>query len=550
MKIRIRNLKLGLEDSESRLKGMVAARLGVPKDYLKSWAIVRKAVDARRDRVYLVYTVDAEMVGRAELDPSVWDSPEVSLIRERPVPGLVEGERELKYSPVIVGSGPGGLFCALELARHGYCPVVVERGKDVKRRARDVELFWEQGILDEESNVQFGEGGGGTFSDGKLTTRIGDERVETVLRTMVEFGAPQEILYLKKPHVGTDRLRAVIEGIRHEILRLNGEIYFQARMTDISITGGRVEGIVLNQNVPVSCSVLILATGNSARDVYGLLALRGISLVTKGFAVGLRIEHPQGFIDQIQYGEYANHPRLGPADYHLTYQDSKTGRALYTFCMCPGGYVIGGSSKENTVVTNGMSFYARDSGIANSALVVTISPSDWGGGALGGVELQEALEHKAFQAGRGDYRAPAQLLKDFLNGVTSSSIPEFRATYRPGVTPSNLWEVLPAEICQVMARGIARFDRKMKGFAHPEAVLTGVETRTSAPVRIERSEDLNSVSAEGLYPCGEGAGYAGGIVSSAVDGLRIAESIITTFKKPLDKITIEANYGIVDARNL
>lgn len=550
MRVRIRNLKLGLDDKESRLRGMASARLGIPKDYLKSWRIVRKSVDARRATVSLVYTVDVELPAEVQLEPSILLSPEVSVIEDKPARKLREGERPLGNPPIIVGSGPSGFFCALMLARHGYCPVVIERGREVNQRVKDVDLFWEMGILDEESNVQFGEGGAGTFSDGKLITRIGDERVDTVLRTMVEFGAPEEIVYVKRPHVGTDRLRMLVENIRREILALGGEVYFQARMTDIIIRQGRVEGVVINHHLEVPCSVLVLAVGNSARDVYRLLMRRGINLVSKGFAVGARIEHPQDLINTVQYGEYANHPRLGPADYHLTYQDGETGRALYTFCMCPGGYVIGASSQADTVVTNGMSYYKRDSGVANSALVVTVSPADWDDTPLGGVELQEELEKKAYEAGQGGYFAPAQLVEDFLEDTPSAFLQDTLATYRPGVNPANLWEVLPQEVCQVMERGLAKFNRRMKGFAGPGAVLTGVETRTSAPLRIVRGEDLNSVSVQGLYPCGEGAGYAGGIVSSAVDGLRVAEKIITTFKKPLDKTTLEANYGIVDARDL
>lgn len=550
MKVRIRNLRLGLEENESKLKHLAAGRLGVKPASLRNWSIARKAVDARRQKVVLVYTVDLELPGRADLDLAVLASPEVSIIQDRLPVKLREGEETLRYSPVIVGSGPAGLFCALGLARYGYRPVVIERGREVRKRAKDVEEFWQNGVLNPESNVQFGEGGAGTFSDGKLITRIGDERVDKVLETFVNFGAPEEIRYLKKPHIGTDRLRKVVEGMRRQILEWGGEVYFGARLTDIDWAAGRVRGITVNHRVKVPCSVLVLATGNGARDVYRLLADRNISLVPKGFAVGVRVEHAQALIDTIQYGQWAGHPRLGPADYHLTYQDRETGRSLYTFCMCPGGYVIAAASEPETVVTNGMSYYDRDSGVANSALVVTVAPSDWDGTSLGGVSFQEEVERKAFAAGRGGYQAPAQLLEDFLAGRRSSELPNGRVTYKPGVTPANLWEVLPLELARVLQKGITEFGRKMKGFIDPAAVLTGVETRTSAPVRIERGPDYSSVSARGLYPCGEGAGYAGGIVSSAVDGLRVAETIITTYKKPLDKITLEANHGIIDARSL
>ncbi len=550
MKVRVRNLRLGLEESESRLKRLAAARLGIREGLIRTWGIARKSVDARRERVVLVYTVDLELSGGVELAPEVLASPDVAVIQEKAQGYLKEGEEKLRYSPVIVGLGPAGLFCGLELARHGYRPVIIERGREVARRVKDVEEFWNGGVINPESNVQFGEGGAGTFSDGKLTTRIGDERVHRVLATFVEFGAPEEILYLKKPHIGTDRLRRVVEGMRRQILKWGGEVYFNACLTDIDWCSEGVKAITVNHRVALPCSVLVLATGNGARDIYRLLAACGISLVPKSFAVGVRVEHPQDFIDTIQYGKWAGHPRLGPADYHLTYQDRGTGRSCYTFCMCPGGYVIAAASEPETVVTNGMSYYARGSGIANSALVVTVAPGDWENRALGGMEFQQKLEKWAFVLGGKNYRAPAQLLVDFVAGRSSTQLPEGLATYRPGVTPVNLWEVLPTEIAGVLKRGIEAFERKVKGFIHPAAVLTGVETRTSAPVRIERGRDYSSVSVRGLYPCGEGAGYAGGIVSSAVDGIKIAETIIATYKKPLDKITLENNYGIIDARNL
>ena len=550
MRVRVRNLRLGLEESESRLKSLAAARLGIRAGSIKNWNIARKAVDARREKVVLVYAVDVELSGGIDLAPEILASPDVAVVQERPLPPLKEGEEILRYSPVIVGSGPAGLFCGLELARHGYRPVIVERGREVTKRVRDVEEFWNKRILNPESNVQFGEGGAGTFSDGKLTTRIGDERVDKVLETFVRFGAPEEIRYLKKPHIGTDRLRRVVEGMRRQILEWGGEIYFNACLTDVHWNSDGLKAITINRDLTVPCSVLVLATGNGARDVYRLLVSRGISVVPKGFAVGVRVEHPQVFIDTVQYGQWANHPRLGPADYHLTYQDRETGRACYTFCMCPGGNVIAAASEPETVVTNGMSYYARDSGVANSALVVTVAPRDWGNRALGGIEFQQKLEKAAFVLGGRDYRAPAQLVTDFLAGRDGYQLPDGGATYRPGVTPVNLWGILPPEIACVLKRGIQSFDRKMKGFIHPAAVLTGVETRTSAPVRIERGPDYSSVSVRGLYPCGEGAGYAGGIVSSAVDGLRVAETIITTYKKPLDKITLETNYGIIDARTI
>lgn len=547
MKIRVKNVRLELDQDESLLPQLAAKKLGLSVENVESSQIVRKAIDARRAEVYLVYSLDVEIPAKVRIPKESLNSPEVMIIQSRPESRLVQGEAELNIAPVIVGAGPAGLFCAMLLAQEGYKPVVLERGRDVDSRVRDVNKFWLTGELDPESNPQFGEGGAGTFSDGKLTTRIGDERVNYVLDTFVRFGAHEDITYLKKPHVGTDRLREIIKGMRREIISMGGRIYFNARITDIIMKDGHVNGLEINNLMNIKCSQVVLAIGNSARDIYRMLNNRSVSLIPKGFAVGVRIEHSQSFIDKIQYGKYAGHPRLEPADYHLTYQDPETGRALYTFCMCPGGQVIACSSAPGQVVTNGMSMYARDSGIANSAVVVTVPAHSLDDeNPLAGMELQEMLESRAFEAAGSSYYAPAQRVADFLSHQPSK---EVGGSYRPGVKASNLWDILPQDICAVLARGLRQFDRTMPGFAAPDVVLTGVETRTSAPLRIERGPSFCSVSCEGLYPCGEGAGYAGGIVSAAVDGLKVAEAIIKTYAKPLRRPEI-AGDELIDARNL
>lgn len=535
MKVRVRDLRLPLDFEEDDLRREAARSLNITEARILSLTLARQAVDARRSQVCFSITVDLELKDGTRIDPDALKGPRAVLLKPQKEPPLLNGTTPLPFSPIIIGAGPAGLFCALLLARSGYNPVLFERGYDVDKRVQAVESFWSQGLFDQEGNAQFGEGGAGTFSDGKLTTRIGDHRVRLVLDTFVEHGANPVISYQKKPHVGTDVIRRVVKSIRQEIIDRGGRVHFQSRLTDIHINQTAVESITINDKARVPCSALVLAIGNSARDVFRLLADRGVSLTPKAFAVGVRIEHQQGLIDKTQYGDFVGHPRLGAADYHLTYQDRQAGRSFYTFCMCPGGYVIGAASEAGQVVTNGMSYEARDSGRANSAVVVTVSPGDWGNSALGGVELQESLERRAFQMGGGDYRAPAQLVQDFLRHRSSISLEGSLATFRPGVNAVNLWDLFPAELCQVMERGLINWERRMPGFTSGQAILTGVETRTSSPLRIVRGENLNSIGLDNLYPCGEGSGYAGGIVSSAVDGLRVAEKIISIYNKP-DKV--------------
>jgi hypothetical protein len=426
--------------------------------------------------------------------------------------------------------GPAGIFAGLRLLEYGLTPTILERGRPVAERVKDIASFWHKGMLNPESNVQFGEGGAGTFSDGKLTTRIRDANTGYVLEKLVRFGAPCDILSLAKPHIGTDRLRLVIANIRQHLEDSGLVIRFQEKLTDIVPGADRIRAIVINGRLEELCDILLLAPGNGARDTYAMLEQRGIRLEQKPFAVGVRVEHPQDLINQIQYG-FPGHPMLPPADYTLTWNDRQTARSAYSFCMCPGGVVVAAASEEGGVVTNGMSNYRRNSPFANSALVVSVGKHDFPGDSpLAGVEFQRALERRAFIAGGGDYRAPAQNLISFMG---EKGVSRFASTYRPGVREADLSLILPEFITDALRESIRSFDRKMRGFISTEATMTGVETRTSAPLRIVRGEDLQSPTLKGLYPVGEGAGYAGGIMSSALDGIRAADAIASKIRATL-----------------
>ncbi len=522
MPLLLRNLTLSLGESDELLPDRIAAKFSLRRAELLSWVVVRKGIDARKKpRIKFVYTVLFSLADETGFLAKHGHDPDLELSEERlrPIfPRLPAGKRI-----VIVGTGPAGLFAALRLAEYGHAPTVLERGRPLEERVRDVQAFWSRGILDPESNVQFGEGGAGTFSDGKLTTRVRDANIGYVLEKLVEFGAPEEILCLAKPHIGTDRLRGVVNGIRRHLEGRGAVFRFRQKLTGLVAGGARLAGVVINDRHEEPCDALVLAPGHSARDTYEMLLQAGVMLERKPFAVGVRVEHPQELINTIQYG-LASHPQLPPADYGLAWNDPHTGRSVYSFCMCPGGVVVAGTSEPGGVVINGMSRYLRNSPYANSALVVTVGAGDFAGDSpLAGVEFQRLYERKAFDAGGGDYRAPAQNLMDFLDGKESLAV---SSTYRPGVRKTDLSLVLPAFATAALRDGIRCFDRKMRGFMTAEATLIGVETRTSAPVRIVRGENLQSVSLAGLYPTGEGAGYAGGIMSAALDGIRVADAIV------------------------
>jgi uncharacterized FAD-dependent dehydrogenase len=521
-----RNLILSPSDTEEALPSLAASTLGIAVADLQDFHIIRKGIDARKQHIKVVYTVSFS-IGDSALSDLLNGNPLLEWQPE-PLPDVfapVCAQRRI----VIVGSGPAGLFAALRLTEYGLAATLIERGQPVEQRALDVQAFWKSGLLDPESNVQFGEGGAGTFSDGKLTCRTRDQLAPWVLKRLTDFGAPAEIRYLAKPHIGTDRLRNVVSAVRRHLLEKGFQIRFGSRLSDIHVHNGAVSAIVVNDVEEIPCDLLILATGHSARDTYELLAQRNVPLERKPFAMGLRVEHPQELIDRIQYGG-VRHPNLPAADYAVTWNNTATGRSAYSFCMCPGGVVIGGASEEGGVVTNGMSGQMRNAPFANSALVVNVTTDDFEGtDPLAGVRFQRQWERQAFHAGGGGYRAPAQNLRAFMRlpgkGAVSSS-------YRPGIVEADLDRVLPPYVTATLREGITAFDRKLRGFASAEATLIGIESRTSAPVRILRNDRYESVGLAGLYPAGEGAGYAGGIMSSAIDGIKIADTIAARLRNP------------------
>ena len=531
--IRISQLKLPAGHSKTELYHKAAKALHIKSEQIASLQIRRQSIDARKKPdIFLIYVVDITLNGISEQNcVSRSKNKDVSIVTERPYQFPKPGTKALRRRPVIIGSGPAGLFCCYMLAQNGYRPILLERGKDVEARKKDVEAFWNGGPLNPESNVSFGEGGAGTFSDGKLNTGTKDERIFFVLQTLCEHGAPEDILFDAKPHVGTDKLPQTVRAIREEIKSLGGEVRFNTQMTDLLVKNNAVCGVVAETNgvnETIETAHVILAIGHSARDTFKMLFEKScVPMEPKPFSVGARIEHRAETIDRAQYGDFAGDPALGAADYKLNVH-LENGRGVYTFCMCPGGYVVGAASETGSVVTNGMSEYARDGQNSNAALLVGITPEDFGSAhPLAGIAFQRKIERAAFEAGGGAYSAPCQRVGDLLeNRATTALNGSVQPTYRPGVVPGDLRTVLPDYICDSMAEGIRRMGRRLRGFDDPDALLTAPETRSSSPVRILRNETRECPTVRGLFPCGEGAGYAGGITSAAVDGLRCAECVI------------------------
>ena len=520
---RAANIKAPLETGEKDLKRIAAKALHIREEELSSCRMVKRSIDARdKGDVHLVLTI--EIASKVRLHPPRG----LQLNEVQPAKKAAPPKpRALSHRPLVVGLGPAGLFAGLTLARLGLEPLIIERGRDVDTRSRDIELFWSGGPLDVDSNVQFGEGGAGAFSDGKLNTGISDPRCRQVLEDLVEAGAPEEILYDAKPHIGTDRLPGVVRNIREKIRLLGGEVLHETRLVDLRIEGGCITGAVLQrrgERIEIETENVLLAIGHSARDTLKMLLARAIPMERKPFSIGARIEQKQSSIDKAQYGRFAGHKGLGAADYKLNTRVAD-GRGVYTFCMCPGGTVVAAASEEGRVCTNGMSEYARDKENANAALLVGVNPEDFGeGDVLAGVRFQRKWEEAAYRFGGGNYLAPAQLVSDFLQKVPSSGAGSVQPSYRPGVVWGDLSGVLPEFVHESMRQALPKLDRMLHGFAAPDAVLTGVETRSSSPVRILRGGNCES-EIGGLYPCGEGAGYAGGILSAAVDGIRCAQAL-------------------------
>ena len=529
----VQNIKLSIEASKDEAFAIAKHRLlkFFPKNSVGNLSIYKTSIDARKkDNILFVYSVSAQISADSRYDEKTLAKEGIALMSDDCM--KVEfGEKPMEKQPVVVGFGPCGMFCALLLAKHGYRPIVIERGASVRQRTEDVERFFKFGVLNPESNIQFGAGGAGTFSDGKLVTRINDPKCGYVLAEMHRFGAPDEILYKSKPHVGTDYLKKVVENAEKEICRLGGKVYFNTKLEDVCFSGEKVASIKTNKG-DFPCGVLVLALGHSARDTFSMLASHSITMVPKSFSVGVRIEHLQEDIDFALYGKSAGHPKLPKGEYALSCHNAD--RGVYTFCMCPGGQVVAAASEEGGVVTNGMSNFLRDGKNANSAVAVSVNPSDYGERVDLAIDFQRRLEASAYNVAGKSYAAPCQTMGDFLGRTKNTEPSKVLPTYRNGyVTMTKMDQVLPSFVAESLRYGFLNFDKKIKGFASDEAILTGVETRTSSPLRILRNENFSSFRYENLYPCGEGAGYAGGITSAAVDGIKCALEIMKQYR-PLE----------------
>jgi uncharacterized protein len=536
--LRLTDIKLPLDHAEDALPAAIRAKLHVGAQAIRGYSVFRRGYDARkRGAIQLIYTLDVELADEAKLLQRFADDPHV-----RPTPDTgyrfpAQAPVKLDHRPVVIGLGPCGLFAGLLLAQMGFQPIILERGKAVRERTKDTWDLWRKRNLHPESNVQFGEGGAGTFSDGKLYSQISDPHHygRKVLTEFVKAGAPEEIIYVSKPHIGTFRLVTMVENMRHTIESLGGEIRFEQRVDDLLIEtdaqGTRhVRGVALASGEQIRTDHVVLALGHSARDSFEMLHKRGVYLEAKPFSIGFRVEHPQSMVDRARFGPQAGHPLLGAADYKLVHH-CRNGRSVYSFCMCPGGTVVAAASEPGRVVTNGMSQYSRNERNANAAIVVGIDPSDFtpydnSGSPLAGIALQRFWESRAFELGGGTYEAPGQLVGDFLAGRASTAFGEVAPSYKPGVHLTDLGKALPDYAVEAIREAMPAFDRKIKGFGRPDAIFTGIETRTSSPVRVRRNDDdYQSLNTRGLFPAGEGAGYAGGILSAGVDGIRVAEAV-------------------------
>ncbi|WP_040260947.1 NAD(P)/FAD-dependent oxidoreductase [Pseudomonas massiliensis] len=527
--LRITELKLPLDHADEALRQAIVQRLGISDQDLLNFSIFKRSYDARKKNTELlfIYAVDVTLANEAVVLERFADDHNLGPTPDMAYRFVGQAPSEVRSRPLVVGFGPCGIFAALVLAQMGFRPVVLERGKEVRQRTKDTWGLWRKAQLNPDSNVQFGEGGAGTFSDGKLYSQIRDPQHHgrKVLEEFVKAGAPEEILYVNKPHIGTFRLTGMVENMRQEIIALGGEIRFESKVTDLLMEDGQLQGVQLASGEQLMSRHVVLALGHSARDTFRMLHARGVFMEAKPFSIGFRIEHPQSVIDKARLGKYAGHPKLGAADYKLVYHASN-GRSVYSFCMCPGGTVVAATSEPGRVVTNGMSQYSRNERNANSGLVVGISPEqDYPGGPLAGIELQEKLESAAYLLGGSNYQAPGQLVGDFIAGRATTALGSVEPSYKPGVTLVDLAPSLPAFAIEAIREALPAFDRQIKGYSMHDAVLTGIETRTSSPLRITRDDSFQSLNLKGLFPAGEGAGYAGGILSAGVDGIRVAEAV-------------------------